>query len=83
MFAKAVLLGPDAEYIRDAKKQLSALDQAFAAEAAEKREVRTTTTPKETPKSVGVRQEPTFKKQPGKQIRASPGLKKQQRRPPP
>lgn len=30
MFAKAILLGRDAEYIRDAKKQLAQLDAAFA-----------------------------------------------------
>jgi hypothetical protein len=49
MFAKAVVLGPEAEYIRDAKKQLSALDATFAGDVADRRETRTSVGPSTAP----------------------------------
>ena len=34
MFAKALALGPDAEYMRDAKKQLASLDASLSSDSA-------------------------------------------------
>jgi hypothetical protein len=59
MFARAVLLGPDAEYIRDAKKQLSALDANFAGDPSDRHETKAATIipgiPRDTGKTAGTK----------------------------